>query len=637
MALRYVPITGTQRRAILLLQRRGKTYYLRVRVPADLIGMFERKEVKQTLRVQSYREAKALARIKGAELERAYLKLRMGRATMTDNQLKRMADKLLAEVLTTTESSRRHGIAALELSPDQWPEGYDFGNGTSYDGLLALESTLARQRTVEGLDMASQALIGRVEELRLELRLGSYGEHTRRVARRIAAAEGVSVPPDSWFIQPGESVHEQDIEPGVPIKWVQIAGQSIKGRKFLPQTAMLESTWNSPPAAEFAAILRTVSQTLLEGYEIELERINGNYGTNRQIKAEARLGQAAKSYTLNDLWGSYRDRKTTDGEWAESTLSKYNDFVTAVNKTLGNDYDFSIFEDVDQVTALIKQLREYTSTRTKKRWSTGTINDCVVFLSTLHKDAIRNRKCGITFNPFEARQVADTDAKKKVAFTPDELKQIWAKLQALGKRDADKYWAVLLMLYSGCRIGEACQLRLDDFEKVGDHWVIHYRSRPDLGQSIKGERRKKKKNPSEDVDRITPVHPEMRRLGIFRHIEKLKEAGEVQFFPNEKRTAGRSGVLMAKKIKTFLNGCAADKSSHHFRHTLITWFKQNCNLTHTEASLISSMVGHEDDIITGGNKITWGTYGGVHKVKQMFDLIKRLDYGFDITKKEAVI
>ncbi|OGU01891.1 MAG: hypothetical protein A2X82_06975 [Geobacteraceae bacterium GWC2_55_20] len=611
----------------MLLQRRGKTYYLRVRVPADLKDIMDRAEVKQSLNVQSHKEAKALARLKGAELERAYLHLRMGRETMNDNQLKRMADKLLSEVLNKTERSRQQGIEALELSPDQWPEGYDYGDSSA--GLRALEATLARQRTTEGLDEALHSLRGRIEELRQELRLGTYGEHTRRVARRIAESEGVVLPPASWFLQPGQSVLAADIEQGVPLKWLHPPGQAPKGlKKFHLDSVVLESTWNERPPAEFAVVLRTVAMTLLEGYEVELERVNGNYGTDRQLKADARLQQAAKSYTLNDVWGSYRDRKTTDGEWAESTLSKYSDFVTAVNKTLGNDYDFSIFEDVDQVTALIKQLRVYSSARTKKKWSTATINDCIVFLSTLHKDAIRNRKYGITFNPFEARRIAETDTKTKVAFTTDELRKIWAALQMLKSGDSDKYWAVLMMLYTGCRVGEVCQLRLDDFEKVGEHWVVHFRSRPELGQSIKGERRKKKKRPTEDVDRVTPVHPELRKLGIFRYIEQLKEAGEVKLFPNEKRTAGRSGVLMAKKIKTFLNGCIGDKSSHHFRHTMIGWFKQNCNLTHTEASLISAMVGHEDDIITGGNKITWGTYGGAHTVKQMYELIKRLDYEY---------
>jgi len=96
-----------------------------------------------------------------------------GREAMDDRQLKRIADKLLAEILGNTEKSRQQNVEALELSPDQWPEGYDFGNGMSYAGLSALDASLSRQRTPEGLDDAAKALQCRVNELRQELKLGS--------------------------------------------------------------------------------------------------------------------------------------------------------------------------------------------------------------------------------------------------------------------------------------------------------------------------------------------------------------------------------------------------------------------------------------------------------------------------------
>lgn len=587
----------------MLLQRRGKTYYLRVRVPADLRDVIGRAEVKQTLRVQSRREAKTLARLKGAELERAYTQLRIGREAMDDRQLKRIADKLLAEILDNTERSRQQGIEAEELPLERWPEGYNFGNGTSYAGLRTLTTTLSRQKTFEGLDEAENTLRSRVEELRQELRMSSYAEYTRQVAKRRAEAEGVPTPPASWFRPPGYELEYED--------------------------ARVMSTWSERPPVEFAAVLRTVAQTLLEGYEIELERINGVYGTERQAKAETRLMQAAKSYTLNDLWESFKGRQTTDEKWTSTTLEKYESFVVAVNRTLGDDFDFVVFEDVDRVTELIRQLKEYKSTRTRRKWSTATVNDCVVFLSTLHKYAIRNRKFSVTFNPFEGRQIAETDTKKREAFTGEELKLLWSGLEKLKTpKHIDKYWTMLLQLYTGARIGEVCQLRVDDVEKIGAHMVIVYRDRPELGQTLKHAKRKRQRGV--DPKRVVPLHPDLRKLGFFSYVEKLKTAGEVKLFPEEKRTAGRSGVLMAKKIKTFLQGRIGketDKSSHCFRHTFITWFNQNCNLTGTEERLLKAMVGHEDGDKSIGPNITWDGYGGKNTIKQMHDLIKRLNYG----------
>jgi len=545
-----------------------------------------------------------MARLRGADLERVYTQLRIGREAMDDRQLKRIADKLLAEILGNTEKGRQQNVEAWELSPDQWPEGYDFGNGTSYAGLSALDASLSRQRTSEGLDGAARTLQSRVDELRQELRLGSYSDHTRRIARRRAETEGILIPPDSWFLPPGFEIEYAE------------AGKM--------------STWNERPPAAFASVLRTVALTLLESYEIELERIDGVYGTERQIKAETRLTEAAKSYTLNNLWESFKGRRTTEGKWTDTTLEKYEGFIIAVNRILGEDFDFSVYEDVDRVTELIRKLKDYKSARTRKQWSTASVNDCIVFLSTLHKYAIRNRLFSITFNPFEGRQVTETDTKRREAFTTEELKRIWAELEKLKSgKEQDKYWNMLLQLYTGARIGEVCQLRIDDLEKVSSHWVIHYRHRPELGQTLKHGIRKGAKTKG-DVERIVPVHPELRKLGLFRYVERLNAAGEVKLFPKEKRTAGRSGVLMAKKVKTFLQGCIGrdtDKSSHCFRHTLITWFNQNCNLTSTEERLLKAMVGHEDGDKSIGPNITWDVYGGANTINQMYDLIKRLDYG----------
>jgi len=68
--------------------------------------------------------------------------------------------------------------------------------------------------------------------------------------------------------------------------------------------------------------------------------------------------------------------------------------------------------------------------------------------------------------------------------------RIWKGLEKLKDRHADKYWTLLILMYTGCRIGEVTQLRLDDLEKLGKHWVIHFRHRPELGQTLKAARKK---------------------------------------------------------------------------------------------------------------------------------------------------
>lgn len=633
----------------MLLQRRKNIFYLRVRIPADLCDLIGRHEFKQSLKTIVKREAKTMAKIRAAEIERAFVKLRMGRDTMTDSQLKRLADKLFAEILDKTERARQSGHEAWELLPEELPEGY---NNQIPFGRHVLEATLSRDRTEGRLNLAEKAIDSRVKELRNELRVSRYSEATRQIAKRRAIMEGVSVPPDSWFLHPG---YEQDFAgiDGVPVppdEWMQVTEQNFAEAEGVPLDTIPEelrkkilrrakklqepvkSTWNDR-YPEFEAICRTVAQTLLEAFEVEIERINGLYGTDRQLRAETRLTKAAKIYTLNDLWRSFKEQRTTEGKWTDTTLEKYEGFVKAINRTLGEDFDFSIFEDPDQVTGLIKRLKDYKSARTGQKWSDTSVNDCVVFLSTLHRYAIRGRRYGIVFNPFEGRQIIETDSKKREAFTQAELESIWSGLSHLKKgRDSDKYWITLLVMYTGARIGEVCQLRLEDIEPIGKHQVIHFRHKPELGQTLKHAIRKGMKT-SGDVERVIPIHPDLQKLGFLTYVEDLRKRGEEKLFPNEKRTAGRSGVLMAKKIKTFLQGCLGkdtDKSAHYFRHTLITWFNQNCDLSGTQERIFKAMVGHELEGGGIGPDITWDGYGGNLTINQMYSLIKRLDYGLDL-------
>lgn len=613
----------------MLLQRRKNIYYLRIRIPTDIRHLVGRREIKHSLKTTDKRQAKTISRIKAAEIERAFCKLRLGRETMTDNQLKRLSDKLLSEILDRTERARQSGTEVWELPPEEWPEGYL--TDVPY-GVYVLDASLSRERTEGRLNLAVRSLESRVKELRTELRLNKYSTTTRQTAKRRAEIEGIQVPPASWFLHP-EHEQNNDEDEGVPIESLPAAQQKKLLRREKKLSEPLKSTWNERPTPEFGAVCRIVAQTLLEAYEIEIERIGGLYGTDRQMRADTRLMMAAKSYTLNELWNSFKEQRTTEGKWTATTLEKYEGFVKAINRTLGEDFDFSVFEDPDLVTGLIKKLKEYRSTRTSRKWSDTSVNDCIVFLSTLHKYARLGRRFGIVYNPFESRQIIEQDSKQREAFTPDELKSIWSGLNRLKtRREADKYWTVVLMLYTGARIGEVCQLRLDDIEQVGTHQIIHFRHKPELGQTLKHAIRKGIKT-SGDVERVVPIHPHLKKLGFFEYLESLRKLGEEKLFPREKRTNNRSGVLMAKKIKTFLQrsiGKDTNKSAHFFRHTMITWFNQNCDMSGTQERVFKAMVGHASESNVIGPDITWDNYGGEITLQQMFTLIKRLNYGFPI-------
>ena len=260
---------------------------------------------------------------------------------MSDTQLKKVADKLLADFLHKIEKPRQAALEAAELNAVDWPEGFD---SNSLLALSALDFTLSNSKTELRLDIVSKYHAARIDSLRKELRLGQWSEETRNTARRLVVDNRLDIPlpSPSWFV-PEWQAGAVDMDAADCVSLDSLTAAELRGaKKFKPAELEVMSTWNDKPPAAFAALCRSVVQTLLEGHEVELERVEGNYGTPRQIQVEQRLTQAAKSYTLNDLWTSYRDEKTTAEEWAATTKEKYESFVTAVNATLGADYDFTV-------------------------------------------------------------------------------------------------------------------------------------------------------------------------------------------------------------------------------------------------------------------------------------------------------
>lgn len=115
------------------------------------------------------------------------------------------------------------------------------------------------------------------------------------------------------------------------------------------------------------------------------------------------------------------------------------------------------------------------------------------------------------------------------------------------------YWAPLLGLYHGLRLGEAVGLRTDDIGEDGGFPVVIIRS----GKTV-------------NARRILPLHPELVRLGFVEVAHARREAGAIQLFEGERadsrgywgrRVSGAfNAILVARGVKT-------DKRSFHsLRH-----------------------------------------------------------------------
>ena len=175
------------------------------------------------------------------------------------------------------------------------------------------------------------------------------------------------------------------------------------------------------------------------------------------------------------------------------------------------------------------------------------------------------------------------------------------------------FWIPLLALFTGARLEEICQLRLEDIYTIDKTLVVSIRSLAD-DQKIK----------TSSAKREVPVRKELKELGFKNYLAQLKERGETRLFPELNLSSDRYGNRVSKWFnERFKKSCGIDhskKTFHSFRHTFIENLKQNESIK-TEA--IEALVGHKS------NSLVSTVYGNRYSIKLKVKAINKLDYGID--------
>jgi integrase len=170
------------------------------------------------------------------------------------------------------------------------------------------------------------------------------------------------------------------------------------------------------------------------------------------------------------------------------------------------------------------------------------------------------------------------------------------------------YWLPFLGLYTGARIEELCSLYLEDFQVEHGVNVISINNNHD------------KKLKSKAAERLIPVHPELEKLGLLKHVEKLRARKETRLFPELQRSRDGYSQTASKwfgKLKKRLEFASQIKAFHSFRHTVANALKQ-AGVPRDQAAEI---LGHDR-----GKDVTYGRYGKPAEAKRQLEVIKRLDY-----------
>jgi integrase len=192
--------------------------------------------------------------------------------------------------------------------------------------------------------------------------------------------------------------------------------------------------------------------------------------------------------------------------------------------------------------------------------SIGTVNSYMAKLSTLFRWATREEMTDR--NPAEALQIAQPmdprDARRP--FSIEHLRLIFAASPFVPRDDRGAlFWAPLVSLFGGLRLGEICQLQTEDVTTRDAVPVILIRPAPDGRLKTKAARR------------TVPVHPELIRIGLLDYAARQATAGHARLFPElglDHR--GYRTNAAQKSLNRQIEGAGAKgdrQSFHSLRHT----------------------------------------------------------------------
>jgi len=142
------------------------------------------------------------------------------------------------------------------------------------------------------------------------------------------------------------------------------------------------------------------------------------------------------------------------------------------------------------------------------------------------------------------------------------------------------FWLPLLGLWTGARLNELCQLRVEDVDREGDILFLRLQEGSDT-QRIKGG---KKRN--------VPLHPELVRLGFPTYVDAKRRCDSDRVFPDLKIDAkGYYSDRSSKDFSAYIKklGAKTDKTSFHsFRHN----FKDACRHAGVNPDINDILLGH---------------------------------------------
>lgn len=185
----------------------------------------------------------------------------------------------------------------------------------------------------------------------------------------------------------------------------------------------------------------------------------------------------------------------------------------------------------------------------------------------------------------------------RAVFTQDDLTRMFYPdnyLEAV-KGIPARFWTPLIGLCTGMRIEEICQLYLVDIKEESETLCFDVNNRKVNGKDDKSVK-------TLSGNRLVPISPVLKDLGILEYIEELREKGEERLFPElvKKKNSSKYSSEISRWFNRYLDKIGIEndpekgsKVFHSFRHTFINDCKQ-AGVENLKRREVAGHVGNKD-------------------------------------------
>lgn len=168
-------------------------------------------------------------------------------------------------------------------------------------------------------------------------------------------------------------------------------------------------------------------------------------------------------------------------------------------------------------------------------------------------------------------------------FTDDQLKAIFdpVAFPAWAKKYPHRWFGPMLGLYSGARVNEIAQLRVEDIDTI-DGVPGFFVRQGGKGQSVKNKNSR----------RFVPLAQPVIDAGFLVYIDEVRQAGHTQIFPHLPNSTGLGfGRQLSRQFSVYIKRqgiTAKGQGFHGFRHTIASRLDE----AGVSASAIAAITGH---------------------------------------------